>query len=396
MVWIGLGAVALLGCLQSVNSAVNGLSGRRLGIVRATGLFLAVGAVLSVLLSYAFENGLSASALAGIPPYLFVPGAINIVFIATQIRLVNAVGAMLTQGSIVAGQMIMSLVLDHIGLAGLPVLTATFSRVLGVGVLLFGVWLLTTHPRDPLGADEKASTSMRSAPSARAVPLPLLAGGVLLGSAMSTATALNAVRRPVYLDEAVFGAGCAVAGHVSARGSPIPKTQRANTVFFFPVCRARTSERGGSSWIGCADPLGWGAIEHRHSLCNQRLDGIVGGRSNGTVRIASLHSHASALRCRSFFDFGRRLDGPCRHKLNVACGTQPLLTTSVHRVPTRVHPVPTPGEEGGAEVILRKHKTDRLSCRFENSGRTWNIDDWEALFSGKEDPYQERGLRCCL
>lgn len=177
--WLGLAAILAVGSVQSISSAINGAVGRAMGITRAAWIFLAVGSIWAFSLSFIFEDGISAARLAQIPPYLFIPGVVNILFMVIQIRVVNILGAMLTQGSVFAGQMVASLFLDHIGFAGLRALPASPGRVVGVLALLAGVALLAT------------ASAKRAPGDARGHGLVVIVT-VVLGSAISTAMALNA------------------------------------------------------------------------------------------------------------------------------------------------------------------------------------------------------------
>jgi len=187
--WLGLAAVAAVGSLQSLGSAINGSVGRELGVVRATCLFLAVGSVWAFALSYALEGGLSLAGLREIPPYLFIPGLVNLVFIATMIRIINVLGVMLTQGGIFAGQMIASLILDHIGFAGLQRLPATPGRIVGVAALLVGVGLLASASFQPRRRPEAGGAEP---PGPGSKYLWTVVAALVLGSAISTAMVLNA------------------------------------------------------------------------------------------------------------------------------------------------------------------------------------------------------------
>lgn len=180
--------------LGPFTSASNGLAGRALGVVRATWLFLTIGSVWAFAVVYIFGDGLSFARLQSIPAYLFIPGLVNLFLIAVQIRLVNVLGTTLTQGSLFAGQMVASLFLDHVGFAGLQALPATAGRIVGVALLLTGVYLLAAGARQegnpspvpefPEGGDPKAATWRTNGP---AVVL-----GLLVGAVLSTSMALNA------------------------------------------------------------------------------------------------------------------------------------------------------------------------------------------------------------
>lgn len=54
-------------------------------------------------------------------------------------------GATLTVGLVIIGQLGLALVLDQFGLLGLPLHPVSLLRGLGVGLLLLSVWLIKTY-----------------------------------------------------------------------------------------------------------------------------------------------------------------------------------------------------------------------------------------------------------
>jgi transporter family-2 protein len=69
-------------------------------------------------------------------------GIFGAIFIAITILMVPKLGAATTISLIVVGQMILSLVMDHFGLLGLPVQPISLMKLAGVGFLILGVVLI--------------------------------------------------------------------------------------------------------------------------------------------------------------------------------------------------------------------------------------------------------------
>ena len=61
---------------------------------------------------------------------------------AATVILVPKLGAALTFALIIAGQMVISVILDHFGLIGLPVKVLSAGRVIGIVLLVVGVVLI--------------------------------------------------------------------------------------------------------------------------------------------------------------------------------------------------------------------------------------------------------------
>lgn len=179
--------VLLVGVAATLANAINGMTGRQLGILRATWLFLTVGTLASLPLAIVWDGPIRWERLAGIPPYLFIPGLVNLLFICLHIWLVNTIGTVLTSANVFVGEMVMSLALDHLGVAGLRPIAATPGRVVAAAILLVGVALLVKAglvPSVGAGGGETGRSQRRQ--------LMAVGAALLLGMALSTTMTLNA------------------------------------------------------------------------------------------------------------------------------------------------------------------------------------------------------------
>lgn len=73
---------------------------------------------------------------------VWTPGLLGAFYVTSVIILVPKIGVALTFGLIVAGQLGLSLLLDHYGLLGLPVHTINWQRIVGVLLIIGGVVLI--------------------------------------------------------------------------------------------------------------------------------------------------------------------------------------------------------------------------------------------------------------
>ena len=76
------------------------------------------------------------------PWWFWVGGLIGAVYVAGAIALAPRLGAATLVAAVVAGQMLISLVLDHFGWVGFPVHEVTPVRLLGAGLIIGGVILV--------------------------------------------------------------------------------------------------------------------------------------------------------------------------------------------------------------------------------------------------------------
>ncbi len=177
---LALVAVVMLGAGSSAMSTINGVIGRRLGPWRTTWVFTTTGATTALLLVLAVERHVfDAGLLATVPAYAPAPGILNIVAIATVVRIVAIIGTMQTIATVFAGSVLVGLALDHVGAFGLVPLAASPSRVVGAALLLIGVTLLTLAHR-------------RQTRRHRTFSLPAAAAAFFVGAVDNVSIAINA------------------------------------------------------------------------------------------------------------------------------------------------------------------------------------------------------------
>ncbi len=85
---------------------------------------------------------LSWDMLSRTSPFSWTGGILGAIYIATAIFMIPKLGATTVLALMVVGQMLLSLMLDHYGLLGIPVYPVTGIRLLGVVLLVLGVVLI--------------------------------------------------------------------------------------------------------------------------------------------------------------------------------------------------------------------------------------------------------------
>jgi transporter family-2 protein len=111
--------------------------------VLASTISFAVGTLTLIVYALATRISLPSLATAGHHPWwVWCGGALGAFFVTATIILVPKLGATTMVTSILAGQMVASLLLDHFGLLGYPVHPISMARVLGVLLVGVGVWLI--------------------------------------------------------------------------------------------------------------------------------------------------------------------------------------------------------------------------------------------------------------
>ncbi len=102
-----------------------------------------VGLILLLLVATATRQPAPVTVGLGTAPWwVWTGGAFGATFIVVTIVLTAKIGATLTLASIIVGQLMAALIVDHYGLFGGTVVRLTPTRVMGVVLLLLGVTLI--------------------------------------------------------------------------------------------------------------------------------------------------------------------------------------------------------------------------------------------------------------
>jgi bacterial/archaeal transporter family-2 protein len=139
--FIFLGVTA--GAMITLQSVVNAGLGRRAGNLGSVLLVTLVSIVVILILIGVFPAQASLKALPGPSEwYLYLGGALGIAIVAAPVILVPRIGATATLTSLVVGQLVLAVLVDHFGLFGSPKVEATLPRLIGVVLLLAGAALV--------------------------------------------------------------------------------------------------------------------------------------------------------------------------------------------------------------------------------------------------------------
>jgi bacterial/archaeal transporter family-2 protein len=139
--FIFLGVTA--GAMITLQSVVNAGLGRRAGNLGSVLLVTLVSIAVIVILIGVFPAQANLKALPGPSEwYLYLGGALGIAIVAAPILLVPRIGATATLTSLVVGQLVLAVAVDHFGLFGTPKVEATLPRLIGVVLLLAGAALV--------------------------------------------------------------------------------------------------------------------------------------------------------------------------------------------------------------------------------------------------------------
>jgi transporter family-2 protein len=132
---------AIGGVAVTLQGQFMGLMDQGIGTRESVFITYASGGLLACLAMLAARGG-NLRAWQQVPWYALGAGVLGLVIVGTIGYTVPRLGLSTAFTIIVASQFIVAALLDHFGLLGAAVRPVELSRLLGVGVLIIGVWLI--------------------------------------------------------------------------------------------------------------------------------------------------------------------------------------------------------------------------------------------------------------
>jgi bacterial/archaeal transporter family-2 protein len=132
-----------MGAILPIQAALNGKLMRTFGhpVVGATISFL-TGTLILLIYAFSIRSSFNPALIKETQWYHWVGGLIGAIYVTGIIVLIPRLGAGLAFALIVSGQLLMSVLMDHYGLLGIPVNPVNPSKLIGFCLLIVGVFLI--------------------------------------------------------------------------------------------------------------------------------------------------------------------------------------------------------------------------------------------------------------
>jgi bacterial/archaeal transporter family-2 protein len=139
---VAVGLAILAGLAGSVQVAVMGRFGDRIGVVEALAFSTGVQLLLSlaILLAARVGTGDLGGAFRA-PPWMWLGGVMGLTVVFTITFAQPRIGATATIGILIAGQLVMGAIIDRFGLFGVNQIGISWPRAVGIGLLGVGAAL---------------------------------------------------------------------------------------------------------------------------------------------------------------------------------------------------------------------------------------------------------------
>jgi len=138
-VLLGVGAGALVGMQAPINSRL----GKAVGTIQAATFSFLVGTVALLLLASFWNGGLGNLSRVGQAPWwALIGGLLGAVYVSVALVAVRTLGASGLTAVVITGQLVISVVIDRLGLFGIAKQHIGASRIIGLALLIAGFLLV--------------------------------------------------------------------------------------------------------------------------------------------------------------------------------------------------------------------------------------------------------------
>ncbi|WP_235864054.1 DMT family transporter [Sutcliffiella halmapala] len=139
-IWFVL--IAFLGgILGGIQAPINSQLGKRIGSLEASFVSFFIGTVFLLLLTAFFGKG-NLLQLPSVPKWQLVGGFLGACFVTFVIIAIPKIGVALTIISLIVGQMIVSILIDHFGLFGTAKIALNSQRVIGIMLMVIALFFI--------------------------------------------------------------------------------------------------------------------------------------------------------------------------------------------------------------------------------------------------------------
>ena len=134
---------AFVGGLIALQAPINSTLGKATGSFQAAFVSFAIGTVVLALIAAVAKGGFAAMGDArSLSWYYLSGGVLGAAYVTTVLVTVRDLGAGGVTAATIAGQLTASVVIDQLGILGLPKDPVTVSKVVGILLLAAGVYLI--------------------------------------------------------------------------------------------------------------------------------------------------------------------------------------------------------------------------------------------------------------
>lgn len=134
---------AFVGGLIALQAPINSNLGKQIGTFQAAAVSFAIGTLLLVAIVFVAGGGVSeVSEARSLPWYYLTGGVLGAAYVTSVLVTVRSLGAGGVVAATIAGQLSMAVVVDQLGILGVPKQPISTARVVGIVLLAIGTYLV--------------------------------------------------------------------------------------------------------------------------------------------------------------------------------------------------------------------------------------------------------------
>lgn len=131
----------LSGLGVGVQAAVNGALGKRIGTIEGAFISFFMGTIVLTLVLLLVGKG-NVLEVFRVPKWQLLGGVLGAIYVFVMVMAVPVIGVGSALISVIVGQIVMSMLIDHFGWFGSPRIPLDLTRVAGIGLLALALFLI--------------------------------------------------------------------------------------------------------------------------------------------------------------------------------------------------------------------------------------------------------------
>ncbi|HCN97927.1 MAG: DMT family transporter [Leclercia adecarboxylata] len=146
------------GATLSIQAAINGQLGSKVGVFKSAFLTFSVGALITALLIFFFEPK-QAVTLLDVPKWQLLGAMFGVPYIVIMVLAVQRIGTAVATVAVIFGQLTMSMLIDNFGWLGNAAIPFSMSRLGAVVCLGIALFFIYSSSRTPETKEEPAQAT---------------------------------------------------------------------------------------------------------------------------------------------------------------------------------------------------------------------------------------------
>ncbi len=127
-------AAIIAGMSLSIEAAIGGALGERIGELESTYYIFIIGAMATFLVTLFFGKG-NLKQIFTVPRWNLTGGLLGVIYLGLLVISVTLIGVGVSVTAVIVGQIVMSIIIEHFGLLGAQRIRLNANRLIAVGLL---------------------------------------------------------------------------------------------------------------------------------------------------------------------------------------------------------------------------------------------------------------------